>query len=121
MKLAAALEVPRRRPEWLRFKLPSLVALLVLWQVSAMLIADPVLFPTPLATLETGYVHLMTGELLFSLAVTLARVAVAFFFAMVLGSAIGIALGRSVPMDAIFGGWLSIARNKTALVTIVIC
>jgi NitT/TauT family transport system permease protein len=121
MKLAAALEVPRRRPEWLRFKLPSLVALLVLWQVSAMLIADPVLFPTPLATLETGYQHLVTGELLFSLFVTLARVAVAFFFAMVLGSAMGIALGRSRPLDAIFGGWLSIALNMPALVTIVLC
>ncbi|MDQ7251421.1 ABC transporter permease [Dongia sedimenti] len=121
MKAAAALEVPRRRPDWLRFKLPSFIALLVLWQVSAMLIADPALFPTPLATLETGYLHLMTGELLFSLAVTLARVAVAFFFAMALGSAIGIALGRSQPMDAIFGGWLSIALNMPALVTIVLC
>jgi NitT/TauT family transport system permease protein len=121
MKLAASLDIPRQKPEWLRLKLPSLVALLVLWQGAAMLIADPALFPTPWATLETGYQHLMTGELLFSLAVTLARVAVAFLFAMVLGSAIGIALGRSPPADAIFGGWLSIALNMPALVTIVLC
>jgi NitT/TauT family transport system permease protein len=121
MKLATALDIPRQKPEWLRLKLPSFVALLALWQGAAMLIADPVLFPTPWATLETGYHHLVTGELLFSLAVTLARVAVAFLFAMVLGSAIGIALGRSQPMDAIFGGWLSIALNMPALVTIVLC
>jgi NitT/TauT family transport system permease protein len=121
MKLAAALDVPRQKPEWLRLKLPSFVALLVLWQVASMLIADPVLFPSPWATLEAAYLHLITGELLFSLAVTLARVAVAFFFAMVLGSAIGIALGRSQPADAIFGGWLSIALNMPALVTIVLC
>jgi NitT/TauT family transport system permease protein len=121
MKLAAALEIPRQKPERLRLKLPSFVALLVLWQVSALLIADPALFPTPLATLETGYVHLMSGELLFNLAMTLARVAVAFLFAMVVGSAIGIALGRSRPADAIFGGWLSIALNMPALVTIVLC
>jgi NitT/TauT family transport system permease protein len=121
MKLATALDIPRQKPEWLRLKLPSFVALLALWQIAAMLIADPVLFPTPWATLETGYQHLVTGELLFSLAVTLARVAVAFLLAMVLGSAIGIALGRSQPMDAIFGGWLSIALNMPALVTIVLC
>jgi len=121
MKLAAALDVPRRRPEWLRLKLPSFIALLVLWQVAAMLIADPALFPTPLTTLETGYRHLVTGELLFSLAMTLARVMVAFLLAMVIGSAIGIALGRSQPADAIFGGWLSIALNMPALVTIVLC
>jgi NitT/TauT family transport system permease protein len=121
MKLAAALDVPRPRPEWLRLKLPSFVALLVLWQAASMLIADPVLFPSPWATLEAAYVHLMTGALPFSLMVTLARVAVAFFFAMVLGSAIGIALGRSQPADAIFGGWLSIALNMPALVTIVLC
>ena len=125
MKLAAALDVPRqrsgRRPDWLRLKLPSLIALLALWQVSAMLIADPALFPTPWATLETGYRHLMSGDLLFSLVVTLARVIVAFGFAMVIGSAIGIALGRSQPADTIFGGWLSIALNMPALVTIVLC
>ena len=121
MKLAAALDVPRQRPDWLRLKLPSFVALIVLWQVSAMLIADPVLFPTPWATLETGYRHLMSGDLLFSLAVTLARVIVAFGFAMVIGSVIGIALGRSQAADTIFGGWLSIALNMPALVTIVLC
>jgi NitT/TauT family transport system permease protein len=121
MKLAAALDVPRQRPDWLRLKLPSFIALIALWQVSAMLIADPALFPTPWATLETGYRHLMSGDLLFSLGVTLARVVVAFVFAMVIGSAIGIALGRSQPMDTIFGGWLSIALNMPALVTIVLC
>jgi len=121
VKLTAALETPRLRPEWLRLKLPSLAALLILWQLASVLIADAVLFPSPLATLTAGYAHLVAGDLLFSLAVTLARVAVAFFFAMVIGSAIGIALGRSPAMDTFFGGWLSIALNMPALVTIVLC
>jgi NitT/TauT family transport system permease protein len=121
MKLAEVLEVPRQVPDWLRLKLPSFLALLLLWQLSAVLIADPALFPTPWATLETGYIHLMSGDLLISLGATLARVVVAFGFAMAIGSAIGIALGRSQPADAIFGGWLSIALNMPALVTIVLC
>jgi len=121
MKLAAAVDIPRQKPEWLRLKLPSFIALIVLWHVSAVLIADPALFPTPWATLETGYVHLMAGDLLISLAATLARVIVAFGLAMAIGSAIGIALGRSPASDAIFGGWLSIGLNMPALVTIVLC
>jgi NitT/TauT family transport system permease protein len=121
MKLAAALDVPRQKSDWLRLKLPSFLALLALWQASAMLIADPVLFPAPWVILETGTRHLMSGDLLFSLAVTLARVIVSFGFAMLIGSAIGIALGRSQPADVIFGGWLSIALNMPALVTIVLC
>jgi NitT/TauT family transport system permease protein len=121
MKLAAALAGPRQRSDWLRLKLPSFIALLALWQGAAVLIADPVLFPTPLAVLASAYGHLLTGDLLFNLATTLARVAVAFLLAMAIGSAIGIALGRSQPADAIFGGWLSIALNMPALVTMVLC
>jgi len=121
MKLAAARAGPRQRPDWLRLKLPSFIALLALWQGAAMLIADPVLFPTPFAVLTSGYAHLLSGDLLFNLATTLARVAVAFLLAMAIGSAIGIALGRSPSTDAIFGGWLSIALNMPALVTMVLC
>jgi NitT/TauT family transport system permease protein len=121
MKAAAALAGPRQRPDWLRLKLPSFIVLLALWQGAAVLIADPALFPTPLSVLAAGYHHLLTGDLVFNLAATLARVAVAFLFAMVIGSAIGIALGRSQPADAIFGGWLSIALNMPALVTMVLC
>ena len=54
-------------------------------------------------------------------AITLARVAVAFALAMLIGSAIGIALGRSPVLDQIFGGWLVIGLNLPALVTIVLC
>ena len=121
MKLAAARAGPRQRPDWLRLKLPSFIALLALWQGAAMLIAHPVLFPTPFAVLTSGYAHLLSGDLLFNLATTLARVAVAFLLAMAIGSAIGIALGRSPSTDAIFGGWLSIALNMPALVTMVLC
>ena len=75
MKLSATLDVPRQgvqrpRPDWLRLKLPSFVALILLWQGAAMLIGDPVLVPTPLATIAAFYRHLVTGELPLSLAPT---------------------------------------------------
>ncbi len=95
--------------------------LLLLWQVAAALVADPGLLPTPLATLQAGYAELIRGELLFNVAITLARVAVAFALAMLIGSAIGIVLGRSPVLDQIFSGWLVIGLNLPALVTMVLC
>jgi len=102
-------------------RLLSAVALLALWQASAMAVADPALLPSPRATFQAGYAELMRGELLFHVAVTLARVAIAFALAMLIGSAIGILLGRSQALDQIFNGWLVIGLNLPALVTMVLC
>lgn len=103
------------------FRWPSLVALLALWYLIALLLDDPVLVPSPLATLAAGYRHLVDGDLMASLGATLARVAIAFTLAMILGSIFGILLGRSQIMEDLFGGWLIIALNMPALVTIVLC
>ena len=102
-------------------RLLSAVALLALWQAAALALDDPALLPSPLATFQAGYAELMRGDLLFHVAVTLARVAVAFTLAMLIGSAIGILLGRSQPLDQIFNGWLVIGLNLPALVTMVLC
>ena len=102
-------------------RLTSAIVLLALWQGAATAVADPSLLPSPLLTLQAGYAELMRGELLFHVAITLARVAVAFALAMLIGSAIGIALGRSVVLDQIFNGWLVIGLNLPALVTMVLC
>jgi NitT/TauT family transport system permease protein len=102
-------------------RLLSAFALLALWQAAAIAVADPGLLPSPLATLQAGYAELVRGELIFHVAITLARVAVAFALAMLIGSAIGIALGRSPVLDQIFNGWLVIGLNLPALVTMVLC
>lgn len=98
-----------------------MLGLLGFWYLVALLLDDPVLVPSPVATLAAFYHHLVAGDLLFSLAATLARVAVAFSLAMILGSIFGILLGRSQIMDDLFGGWLVIALNMPALVTMVLC
>src|SRR5262245_57577230 len=100
-RLAGALPI-RFGAAWNR--LFSVVALLVLWQVAAVAIKDPAMLPSPAATFWAGYAALVNGELLFHVGITLARVAVAFTLAMLIGTAIGIALGRSPVLDQIFGG-----------------
>ena len=49
------------------------------------------------------------------------RVFTAFFLAMIIGSAIGIIMGRKEKIDDYLDGWLILALNIPALVTIILC
>ena len=98
----------------------SLLTLLLLWQFTAGLAESRVL-PPPLEVLEVMLEALASGELLYHLGVTLARVAAAFLLAMAFGVALGIAMGRSKPLDRVLDGWLILFLNLPALVTIILC
>jgi NitT/TauT family transport system permease protein len=98
----------------------SIAALLLLWQIAASLIESRVL-PTPMAVLIVLEREVENGALLYHLAVTLARVAVSFVLALLIGSAIGIIMGRSILIDRLGDTWLIVFLNLPALVTIVLC
>jgi NitT/TauT family transport system permease protein len=107
----------RRRSGWF---LLSLAALVVLWAVAAGLAESRVL-PGPLAVARVMWDELRSGALLYHVSTTLLRVAGAFIVAMAIGTAIGIALGRSASLDRFFDTWLLVALNIPALVVIVFC
>ena len=98
----------------------SLLAFLALWQGSAFYINNHTL-PTPAAVALVFWQACVSGQLPFHLGVTLLRLLVSFSIAMLLGSAIGIALGRHKKLDAFFDNWLVIFLNVPALVTIILC
>lgn len=98
----------------------SLLALVFIWAVlSVFMPAD--LLPPPLTVLALAGEEWHSGELLFHLGATLARVLAAFILAMAIGAAIGIALGLSGKANRAFDPWLIVALNVPALVTIVLC
>ncbi|MCX7104643.1 MAG: ABC transporter permease [Methylococcales bacterium] len=98
----------------------SLVVLLVVWQALASYINSGLL-PAPATVATVFWLEFMTGQLPYHLGVTLLRLLVSFSIAMLLGCAIGIALGRNKKMDAFFDNWLVISLNVPALVTIILC
>ena len=98
----------------------SLLAFLALWQGSAFYINNHTL-PTPAAVALVFWQACVSGQLPFHLGVTLLRLLVSFSIAMLLGSAIGIVLGRHKKLDAFFDNWLVIFLNVPALVTIILC
>lgn len=98
----------------------SLVGFLLFWEVLALLIQHRHL-PTPTAVFAVMMRETMTGELPYHIGMTLFRVAVAFVFAMLIGSAIGIVMGRNGRIDQAFDSWLILFLNLPALVIIILC
>lgn len=101
-------------------RLASLLVLLLAWQVAAGLAQSRAL-PAPAAVFAFIADEAAHGALLTNIVITLARVAAAFFVAMAIGCAIGIALGRVRRLDLAFDTWLVVLLNTPALVITVLC
>jgi len=97
----------------------SLLSLLAIWEAAAWL-AHSRLFPgagAVLAALADEAVH---GDLLHHLSATLARVAVAFTLAIVVGTVVGIAMARSRVIDTMLDSAIVLLLNLPALVIAVL-
>ncbi|MBY6158108.1 ABC transporter permease [Pseudooceanicola nitratireducens] len=108
------------RKDWIVAAL-SLVCLVALWALASAVKADPLVLPSPRATLTVWAELAARGELWIQMRATLIRVAIAFTLAMGLGSVIGILLGRHPGADRFFGPWVTVFLNIPALVVIVLC
>ncbi len=98
-----------------------LPGLMVLWAMTAGYLGSPPLLPGPMEVLETLVRESSSGQLWMHLGATLSRVIVAFSLAMLLGTAIGLALGgRSRTFNALFDPLLVLMLNLPALVTIIL-
>ena len=100
-------------------RIGSVALFILVWQA----VADAVhsrMLPSASAVFAVLAQECVHGPLLFHLGITLARVAAAFVVAMVIGTAIGIVMGRSRTVDALFDSWLVLLLNLPALVIIVL-
>jgi NitT/TauT family transport system permease protein len=100
-------------------RLFSILILIAAWFLAS-LTAEERLLPPPLAVLTAIAHEAQSRALFFNLGVTLARVAVSFSLAMVLGLVFGIMMGRYKIADQLGDPWLIILLNLPALVIIVL-
>ncbi len=98
----------------------SLILLLAIWELCSW-VFNSSLLPSPLVVAQVLWMELKSGELPYHLGITLARLGVSFILAMILGTALGIFLGRHKKADRFFDSWLVIFLNIPALVTIILC
>src|SRR5262249_7585170 len=100
-------------------RLAPLVLLLVAWQFGATIAASHML-PAPLSVLSAMAREARSGALFLNLAATLARVASAFAMAMILGAALGVAMGRNKTIDRLCDPLVIVLLHMPALVVIVL-
>jgi NitT/TauT family transport system permease protein len=103
----------------LALRLGSIALLLATWIVGSHL-AGARLLPPPEAVALSIVHEARSGALGFSLGVTLLRVLVSFTIAMVLGTAIGLGMGRLPVINRFADPWLIVLLNLPALVIIVL-
>ena len=97
----------------------SALVFLLAWQIAASL-ADSRLLPTVTAVLGAMLQQTISGALPWNLAITLGRVAAAFTLSLLLGSALGIAMGRWRRLDLLLDSAVTVLLNLPALVVIVL-
>lgn len=97
-----------------------LFVFILIWQIAAHLLESDQL-PGPLAVLQSLWYHLIEGDLLNSIIVTLRRVVLAFTLAMLVGIVVGFLMGRFPLIDTILDGVLIMGLNIPALVIIILC
>lgn len=98
----------------------SFLVLLLIWHVTALILNSRAL-PQPVTVFGVLWVGLVSGEIVHHVAITLGRVFVSFTLAMLIGSAIGLAMGLMKRADRFFDPWLTLFLNVPALVTIILC
>ena len=99
----------------------SIALLLLFWYLASLIAGDPRRLPTPFQVMSRIIEETAKGDLPYHLSVTLLRVAASFTVAMVIGTAIGIAMGRLPLVDRMGHAWLVFFLNMPALVIIVLC
>jgi NitT/TauT family transport system permease protein len=92
---------------------------LLAWQIAAEA-AQSRLLPGVIAVLRAMVQQTLSGALPINLAITLGRVAAAFAISLVLGTALGIAMGRSRQLDLWLDNAVTVLLNLPALVLIVL-
>ena len=97
----------------------SFIFLFIIWELLSSF-SNPNTFPSLLSIGKTLYSEILDGELIFHLGMTLYRVFVSFFIAMILGIFIGMLMGNYKKFDTFFDGWNILFLNIPALVLIIL-
>lgn len=119
-KGAFTMRFPKDLLSFLLVRLGVIIAISVLWQGMAWLIASPD-FPSLYAVIKSVQFHFNEGEMVTNILITLRRVLLSFVIAMLLGGIIGIVMGVNTWVNKLTDSLLIIMLNIPALVTILLC
>ena len=101
-------------------RIVSILIFFGIWQLSSIYVQIDLL-PGPNEVMQKIVDESETNELIFHTSITLKRVVLSFIFAMLIGTFIGIYMGRNKKLNVFLDDWLILGLNVPALVIIILC
>ena len=101
-------------------RIVSILIFFAIWQLSSTYVQIDLL-PGPSEVMQKIIEESETNELIFHTSITLKRVILSFIFAMLIGTFIGIYMGRNERLNVFLDDWLILGLNVPALVIIILC
>jgi ABC-type nitrate/sulfonate/bicarbonate transport system permease component len=93
----------------------SIVAVLLIWQLAASLMATPLLLPSPILVAKSAFALIESGELAVHVGASLSRLAIGLVIGVPIGAFIGCAMGRWSTVDALLGPFVRFFNSIPAL------
>ena len=100
-------------------RIASISVFFLIWEVSSRFLEIDLL-PGPKNVSDKIVEEFVSDELIFHTAITLKRVVISFFIAMLIGSFFGIMMGRKEKLNTFLDDWLVLGLNVPALVIIIL-
>jgi len=101
-------------------RIVSILIFFGIWQLSSIYVQIDLL-PGPNEVMQKIVDESETNELILHTSITLKRVVLSFIFAMLIGTFIGIYMGRNEKLNVFLDDWLILGLNVPALVIIILC
>ena len=111
----------RRSPRLWLWRLAGYVAFIGTWQLLGMYVFEPYILPSPIRVLGEMWEILQKGDFWENFLATLKHLAIGFSIAYVLGTAVGIAMGRSPYWDGFFHDYTMLTLTTPGLIFALIC
>ncbi len=109
-----------RRSRWL-WRIGGYVTFLAIWQCTSSFLVEDFIIPPPAAIAEAIADIVGSGELLTHFGATVKNIAAGFTVAFLLGTVVGIAMGRSRWWEAFLGDWVMLTLTTPGLVFALVC
>jgi NitT/TauT family transport system permease protein len=117
---ARARKREERRARW-AWRLAGYVTFFGVWQLTSTFLVSPVILPPPTAVLQEMWSIATSDQLVVHFAATLRNIAIGFASAFVLGTVIGIAMGKSRWWEAFLGDAVMLTLTTPGLVFALVC
>jgi len=117
---AGATRRAERRARWF-WRIAGYVSFFGIWQLTSTFLIEDFILPPPVQIAEEMWSIASSDQLLIHFSATLKNIAIGFTIAFVLGTVIGIAMGRSRWWDAFLGDWVMMTLTTPGLVFALVC